>query len=295
MSYENPDVPHEVNVARGSPVVELLRLAAGLLTVVLLLGAAAYFAGEHLARRVPFALEQRWVGERVLGFDALVRETSPAERRIEPYLQRLADGLAATMRLPDGMRVRVHYADATVPNAFATLGGHVVVTRGLYERLPSENALAMVLAHEIGHVRARDPIAALGGGASLALLLAVAGGDAGRIAPQAAMLVQRGYSREAERRADEAALEALERFYGHAGGAAGLFRRLARDTPFGAGLPSMLATHPSDAERIARLDAAAEGWSADVQPLRPLAEPLAEARAATQGVPDGGRDPGRAP
>jgi predicted Zn-dependent protease len=274
-------------------VAELLRLAAGLLTVVLLLGAALYFAGEHLARRVPFELERRWVGERVVGFDALVRATSPAERRIEPYLQRLADGLAATMRLPDGMRVRVHYADASVPNAFATLGGHVVVTRGLYERMPSENALSMVLAHEIGHVRARDPIAALGGSASLTLLLAVAGGDAGRIAPQAAMLVQRGYSREAERRADEAALEALERFYGHAGGAAEVFRRLARDTPLDARLPSMLATHPSDAQRIARLDAAAEGWSADVQPLRPIAEPLPRKGPAPGSLPE--RRPGPPP
>jgi predicted Zn-dependent protease len=273
VSYENPDVPHAVNVARGSPVAEFLRLVAALLAVLLLCGAVLYLGGEHLARHVPFALEQRWVGDRVLGFEALVQRDADAGPEVEGYLQRLSDGLSATMRLPAGMHVRVHYADAGVPNAFATLGGHVVVTRGLLERMPSENALAMVLAHEIGHVRARDPIAALGGGASLALLLAAAGDDAGRLAPQVATLIQRGHSRVAERRADEAALEALERFYGHAGGAAEVFRRLARESPFDSRLPSMLATHPSDDERIARLEAAAEGWDATRQPLRPLALP----------------------
>jgi predicted Zn-dependent protease len=292
MSYENPDVPHEVNVARGRPVAEFLRLAAGLLLVLLALAALLHAAGEQLARRVPFALEQRWIGGRVLGFEGLLRERPAAAAEIEPYLQRLADGLSATMRLPDGMRVRVHYAEATVPNAFATLGGHVVVTRGLYARMTSENALAMVLAHEIGHVRARDPIAALGGGLSLGLLLALLGGDGEALAPQIAMLVQRGHSRDAERRADDAALEALVRFYGHAGGADEVFRRLATPGPADLRLPSLLSTHPADAERIAYLRAAAEDWDPQTQPLRPLATPpRARPPAATPG-PDPGTEQG---
>lgn len=274
MGYENPQVPHEVNVGgRGSPLAEFLQLGAALVAGVALLGALLYFAGEHLARRVPFALEQRWVGERVVGLDLgpAGGKPDPARAQVEPYLQRLAAGLAATMRLPDDMQVRVHYADLAVPNAFATLGGHVVVTRGLYERMPSENALAMVLAHEIGHVRHRDPIAGLGGGATLALLLALVGGDVDAVAPQLAALVQRGYSREAERDADEAALEALQRFYGHSGGAAEVFRVLARAGGGTGRIPTLLGTHPADAARIAHLEAAAAGWDPRTQPLRPLA------------------------
>ncbi len=279
MSYENPQVPHEVNVGGSAPLAEFLRLGAALVAAVALFGAVLYFAGERLARLVPFALEQRWVGERVVGLD-LGPEGAAAQRtraQVEPYLQRLAAGLAATMRLPDDMRVRVHYADVAVPNAFATLGGHVVVTRGVYQRMPSENALAMVLAHEIGHVRHRDPIAGLGGGATLALLLALAGGDVEALAPQLAALVQRGYSREAERAADEAALEALQRFYGHSGGAAEVFRVLARAGAGSGRLPTLLATHPADAARIAHLEEAAADWDPRTQPLRPLAVSLAAA------------------
>jgi predicted Zn-dependent protease len=278
MSYENPELPQDVNVARVDPVREFLRLAIALAACVAAVGALLYVAGGQLARLVPFALEQRWVGDRVLGLDLATRSPEPSaaapDARIEPYLQRLADGLAATMNLPDDMRIRAHLADVAEPNAFATLGGHLVVTRGLYARMPSENALAMVLAHEIGHLRQRDPIAALGGGASLAVLLAVAGGGVESLAPQVADLVRRGYSRDAERLADEAAVGALARFYGHTGGAATVFRELAAlqaDLPRP---PALLSTHPTDAARIARLESAAAGWDPAVQPLRPLAFPL---------------------
>lgn len=276
MRYENPEVPQEVNVTRGNPVVEFLRLAGGLLACIVLLGALLYVGGERFARVVPFSLEQRWVGARVIGLGELAgRQATPLDPAlvpIEDYLKRLGRGLAATMQLPDDMRIQVHLADVALPNAFATLGGHVVVTRGLYELMPSENALAMVLAHEIGHIRARDPVAALGGSASLALLLTVIGGDVDALAPQVASLVQRGYSRDAERAADAAGLGALDRFYGHPGGAAAAFRRLAAAAgPAGALTPGLLSTHPTDAERIARLEAAAAGWDPAAQPLRPLA------------------------
>lgn len=277
MGYENPQVPHEVNVAPVDPLVEFLQLAAGLLVALALAAAAIYFGGERLARNLPFELERRWAGDRVVGFEPLLRHGDPRGAEIEGYLQRLADGLSATLRLPDSMRVTLHYAAVDEPNAFATLGGHVVVTRGLYAHMPSENALATVLAHEIGHVRARDPIAALGGGASLALFAALLGGDAQSLAPQVAALVQRGYSREAERLADEAALEALQRFYGHSGGAAEVFRVLARAGAGSGRLPTLLATHPADAARIAHLEEAAADWDPRTQPLRPLAVSLAAA------------------
>jgi Zn-dependent protease with chaperone function len=272
VSWENPQVPHEVNVARESVLGEFVRLAAGLAVVVVAAAALLWAFGGALARLVPFATERAWVGDRVLGLPGSALEGAPDEAAIEPYLQRLADSLARPMELPDGMRIRVHYSSLGTPNAFATLGGHVVVTRGLYERMPSENALAMVIAHEIAHVRARDPIAALGGGASVAVVLVLLGGSVDRLTPYLAQAVQLGYSRRAERRADAAAVEALRAVYGHAGGAAAVFEVL-RDWRGGAGLeaPEFLSTHPADDERIAALRAAATDWDAARQPLVPLA------------------------
>jgi Zn-dependent protease with chaperone function len=270
MSYDNPDVPHDVNVSRDSPLAEFARLAAGLAVVIVVLAIVLNLAGGWLARRVPFSVEQRWAGDRAIGL-ALGAPTAvgPATER---YLQSLADELAAPLALSPGMTVRLHFTELDVPNAFATLAGHIVVTSGLYDRMPSENALAAVIAHEIGHVRARDPISALGAGASLAVVLALLGGDVDGLAPALARVVQLGYSRSAETRADEVAVQALRAHYGHAGGAAAVFEVLAGYTAdrLASATPSLLSTHPADDDRIARLREAASDWNAARDPLRPL-------------------------
>lgn len=46
--------------------------------------------------------------------------------------------------------------DANEYNAFAAPGGYILVTRGLYQLLPSDAELAAVLAHEVAHVVQRD-------------------------------------------------------------------------------------------------------------------------------------------
>jgi Zn-dependent protease with chaperone function len=273
VSYENPDVPHEVNVSREHPLVDFLRLLAGVGIVVVAVTLVLYFAAGWLARFVPFATERSWVGDRVLGLE-LSPSSSPRHAEVEAYLRTLSHDLAAVMDLPEAMVVQVHYTDMDVPNAFATLGGHIVVTSELYRVMPSENALAMVLAHEIAHVKHRDPIAALGGGASVALVLALVSGEADGLVPQLATLVALGYSRSAEARADEEALAALIKRYGHAGGAASVFEVLASGSDALTGtVPSFLSTHPADDERIAGLARAAQGWQPERTPLAPLSVP----------------------
>lgn len=285
MSYENPQVPHEVNVSRESVLSEFVRLALGLALAVFAVAAALYFGGGALARFIPYSAEQRWVGERVLA--PVESNTEPAAiAAVEAYLQRLADDLAQHMDLPPGMRPVVHWSDAVAPNAFATLGGHVVLTRGLYARMPSENALAMVVAHELAHLRERDPISALGGSATLVLGLVLLGGDVDMLVPHVAQAVQLGYSRRAERNADVAAVRAVMARYGHAGGTAAVFEIFQRNASTARNAtPTLLSTHPADEERIARLRDAASGWDPVAQPLQPLRVALPKVAAVASGLP----------
>jgi Zn-dependent protease with chaperone function len=276
MTYENPQVPHEVNVSRESVVAEFARLVVGVALAVLAGAALLYFGGGALARLIPYSTEAGWVDGRVLA-PLEVADRSADAQAVLPYLQRLADQLAPAMRLPDGMHPTVHWSDSDVPNAFATLGGQIVVTRGLYARMPSENALAMVVAHEIAHVRGRDPISAVGGSATLVLVLVLIGGDVDRLVPYLAQAVQLGYSRRAERRADALAIRAVLGKYGHAGGTAAVFEVLQQYAgPARSAAPTLLSTHPADEERIARLREAARGWDPGQQPLRPLQVRLSE-------------------
>ncbi|HNR90920.1 MAG TPA: M48 family metallopeptidase [Dokdonella sp.] len=272
MSYENPPVPHEVNVTRENPLGEFLRLLIGLGLVTAFAAATLWAGGGWLARHLPFASEAALVGESVPGLELVAADEGTAvPAAIVAYVDDLTTRLAAAMDLPDGMQVRMHVVDSGVANAFATLGGHIVITRELYSRMPSENALAFVIAHEIAHVRERDPIAAVGGGASIALAFALLGGDASRLLPQVAHLVTLGYSRAVETRADGLALAALKAVYGHAADADAAIRALAdaREAAATATPPTLLSTHPADAERIARLaSAASAGADAVIAPLR---------------------------
>ena len=276
MSYENPQVPHQVNAPPEPVLGEFLRIALGLCLVAIAVAALLYFFGGTLARLVPYSYERQLVGDRVLAPIAgpEKRDVAAGQRRLA-YLQALADDLAPRANLPAGMQPIVHWSDTDVPNAFATLGGHVVVTRGLYERMPSENALALVVAHELAHLRERDPISAVGGALSLTLVMVLLGADASQFYPQVAQVVQLGYSRRVESRADEIALQAVVARYGHAGGTAAAFEALADYAgPLHDATPELLATHPADAARIARLRQAAADWDPARQPLRPLAVPV---------------------
>jgi predicted Zn-dependent protease len=57
-----------------------------------------------------------------------------------------------------GVEYRFAIVDDAMLNAFALPGGHVYVTRGLLSRLNSEDELANVIGHEIGHVAGRHAV-----------------------------------------------------------------------------------------------------------------------------------------
>jgi predicted Zn-dependent protease len=185
------------------------------------------------------------------------------------------------MQLPPGMVVQVHYAPDGIPNAFATLGGNVVFYRGLIEKFDSEDAVALVLAHEIAHAKLRHPASSLGRGIAVGLTLSlvsagVGEGAAGGALQTAGTLPLLKYSRDQESDADAEALAALAAVYGHVGGARDAFSVMSRLGAPGVPQVAVLRTHPLTAERIAAVDriAAERGWKLDGE-RRPLPPALA--------------------
>jgi predicted Zn-dependent protease len=69
------------------------------------------------------------------------------------YVNRICLTLTANSPQPEiynGYHVII--LDSPQFNAFATPGGHILLTRGLVEAAPSEDALAGVIAHELAHI-----------------------------------------------------------------------------------------------------------------------------------------------
>lgn len=226
-----------------------------MLSVVIVLS----YGGSYVARQIPFAKEVEWTAD----IASHLPVTNP---EMEAYLQSLAERLTARHPMPPGMQLRVHYDESDTVNAYATLGGHVVIYRGLLDVIDSENALAMVLAHEIAHIVERHPIESLGRTAGVSLMLAVintaVGGGGVDVLSTASLLTMLKFSRDQESKSDAIALEMVAGLYGHVAGADAFFRQAMGPASVSGFAPEFLQTHPVHAGRVAALHALAKkhGW-----------------------------------
>ena len=270
-SWENPRIPEGINVTREHPLKELFLLGGALLAIGLAALLILNMTAGWIAHAIPFSFEQEMAA-------GITERFPPGDPTMEPYLQELAERLAETMALPEEMTITVHLLEGETINAFATLGGHIFVHEGLVRLLPDENSLAMVLAHEVAHVKARDPMVALGRGLLVGAALAVVTGTSGNDAADwllgnASLITTLAYNRAQEEAADRQALTTLALHYGHVGGATELFLLLGEDGTDGlaTGTPELFSTHPAPDDRIERIRRIAReaGWPLE-GPRRPL-------------------------
>jgi len=250
----------ENNVSPEHSLTELATLVAGIALIGLGLLLAAWLAVEGVVRWLPVSLEERVFGGSWSEAFAATGDARATE--LDALLRRLARHWPG-----HGYALHVGVTESPEPNAFALPGGNVLVTSGLLAQARSENELAFVLAHELGHVEGRDPLRALGRGVLLGIALAELGGsDGAAVAGSAAELGERAFSREQESAADRFALALVAAEYGHVAGATDFLERLPDAGAAGASgvATGWLATHPRSAERVAELEALARaaGYSA---------------------------------
>jgi len=249
-NYENLPVPNEVNVGNTSAASEFVKLVIALVLFCIVLVVAVNISARYLAPYIPFHYEVS-LTESVS--KKLNDDTSSPSRQ---YLQELANSLAARMALPDDMFLIVHINSSQMPNAFATFGGHIIVTQGLLDLVDSENALAMVLAHEIAHIKHRDPIAAAGSSVVISIVMGILFGnsDLTTISNASGLLTQFNYSRAQESAADQAAIDALIQYYGHINGAETFFKKMLEKPWSDNAPPEFLSTHPNTPKRLANIE-----------------------------------------
>jgi Peptidase family M48 len=145
--------------------------------------------------------------------------------------------------------------DHEMVNAFAAPGGQIVIVRGLLDKATSADAVAGVLAHEIGHVENRDAtIGALRSAGSAGLLSMVLGDFSGGTLAVivAEHLISTSYTREAEIRADDFALDALHEADVSSEGLATFFDYILEQEGEGPAVPAYLNTHPPSKARAGK-------------------------------------------
>ena len=247
MQYENRQPPEGINVVAQGWQRDFALLVMGFFAGLALLCWLLLQTVAWAAKWTPFAWERSLAGSWFTSAD-------PEDQRAA-YLQRLADTLAQAGGLAPDLAIQVHQSPHEIPNAFATLGGNIVVLDGLLNTVTSEQALAFVLAHEIAHVHHRDPARAVARGLSVSVVSGLVFGqtDLAHLAGLGGNLMLLQYSRQQEAEADAWALQAVFRHYGHVAGADELFRALLKMEEGSDEMQEWLATHPNLHKRIQML------------------------------------------
>ena len=261
-------------------------------SVALMIGVLLPAAADRLAPLLPPG------GEVALGDATLARireALSPHGPGFPVPVCEAPDGLAAleamTARLTDGLRLPhepvVSVLDHEMVNAFALPGGRVVLFRGLIEVAEDPDEIAAVLAHELGHVAARDPTRmALRSAGSVGVLGLLFGDFAGGALVLFLLntSIEASYSREAETAADAFAHARMEAAGLPPEALASMFERLKA---LGGEVPPVLEHFVGHPALRARIEAArdgpgaasgppsldAEGWAALEAICRPSGAP----------------------
>jgi predicted Zn-dependent protease len=179
------------------------------------------------------------------------------DKDLNAYVQRVGQSMTSHTHRP---HLTYHFAvlDTPVVNAFAVPGGYIYVTRGILALMNSEAELAVVLAHELGHVNARHSVTKLSQLMLAQFGLAVGGAISetfAKITGAASIGIQLlflKFSRDDEREADVLGVEYARKGSYNPSEMVDFFASLKKmgDLSGGQSLPGFLSTHPLTEERI---------------------------------------------
>lgn len=216
-----------------------------------------------------FTPEHEYYIGRSVGAVVISQYPAFANAQVNQYLNTLGQTLAAASDKPEifgGYHFLVLESDDI--NAFATPSGLIFVTRGLIRCCPTEDALAAVLAHEIGHVQLRHGMQSIEKARITEALTVLATEGAktlgskevaqltqtfsGAISDIAKSMINNGYSRSFEYKADKAAVVLVQRVGYNPRGLIDMLTIMEKKLKPG-GL-DFAKTHPAPRDRIAEIE-----------------------------------------
>ena len=248
MKFTPKQLQKNVNVSTTHPLVELLWMVGGLTFIIGLVFILLGITTDWAIAKTPVRIET-WIGKLALK-EFTTNNNPPLQQR----LQELLEHLPADSPLHQ-YQFQVYLAASEEVNAIALPGGNIVVFSGLLQEVESENELAMVLAHELGHFAHRDHLRGLGRGLGITVATAMLFGESSStsgLVSSALLSFNNRYSQRQEAAADRFGLDLLTKRYGHAGGATDFFARHNADA--GAKTAYILASHPHPQTRITALE-----------------------------------------
>lgn len=207
-----------------------------------------------------------------LGDVPVFKVESNKDEETRLYLQGILDRLKQNSSLHN-VEVEIILKEDPTPNAFAYPGYKIVVHDGLIKGSKSENEIAFVLGHELGHFHYRHLLKGLSSSVfdfTFSVVAMVSGIDISIIqGVKAGLNLQ--FSQNQESESDRYALNLMNHTYdGNSSGVTDFFSRLSKDEGVIRKNLKFLFTHPLSQDRIDDLNKSVETMGMTSQGLTPL-------------------------
>jgi beta-barrel assembly-enhancing protease len=244
-----------------------VRLLAGVMVLGLAQGALAGTNAYDKYRNVSYSnqglmseADEMRIGAQVHQQQVLQKYRLVEDPDVTGYVEQLGRRVAQSSER-SGLEYRFFVVDDPSVNAFSIPGGYIYVNTGLLRLVGTEDELAAVLAHEIGHVVARHGLrnlksaqrAQVGVGIATILGSVLTGGAGGRAIGTGAQVFAAGrltrFSRDFEREADYLGLYNTAEAGFDPNGMVGIFQKLGRSGS-NSQIGGIFASHPDSGERV---------------------------------------------
>lgn len=159
----------------------------------------------------------------------------------------------------------VYIQDSHEENAYATLGGNIIVTSTLLENIEHEEELVFILGHERAHIEHRDVIRSFAQSMPIILTLQSLWIDTGNSTTQMSSVLRNYASREKESSADDSGIVFLESLGLNPLCATGFFERTKHGFET---YIEVFSDHPISQERLQKLEATGLNMDTECTPLQ---------------------------
>lgn len=235
-----------------------MKKAAVLLILSAFLSGCATVYNPATARQDKVSVLMSPYAESILGgyYYAQMRSSYHGKMREDSRLTAIGQRLVAVSDRPSDFKYRFLVVDEPAPNAFTASGGYIYVTKGLLDMASSDDEIACVVAHELGHDACRHMAKKMPAIAGYQLFMGIISSrtkedkqkDIQQIVGIMYQIISNGYSRQDEREADKLAVRYAKNA-GYDPDAFITFFEKMQKRNSQVHIP-WLSSHPSDQERI---------------------------------------------
>ena len=244
------------------------RLSVAIFGIVLAISIVlgAYFfvlpaAAKWVVTRIPMETEQI-LGAQMVDWldDSFWFNATELSTETQDRIRRDFDQLKQGLNYESYLRLDFRASGFLGANAFALPGGTIVITDAMVELAETDEEIAAILAHELGHIEHRHTLRHLIQNSITAVLVTTITADAASLSVAVvglpALVAQAKYSRDFETESDDFAFDLLRKTGRSPEAFASLMERFSSGQSEAYEF-SFLSSHPGTAERVARAREAA--------------------------------------